>query len=148
MKRRRAWESVDWSKSTTQIARDLNCGITEVSRRRRMDAPTTIGQLPDRGTRIMDWRKVDFNMSTSELSRLYGVTPQAVSVARRRHAAHTLVKMRPKSGIDWAAVDFRGRRNVELVRELGVSHPTVSRWRKAMAPETVRGYGRGQSGQG
>ena len=45
---RRDWASVDWSKRTSDIARELGCGVPQVSRARRKHAPATVAIRPGR----------------------------------------------------------------------------------------------------
>lgn len=79
------WAEIDWSQSTTQIARKLGCSLQCVSVKRRKYAPSTI-----RERKNIDWLSVDWSKSTKELAKELGIKSYNLSAARRKYAPETV----------------------------------------------------------
>lgn len=85
IKRKYNWAEIDWSQSTTQIARQLGCRIEYVSVNRKKYATSTI-----RERKNIDWSSVDWLKSTKELAKELGVKGYNLSAARRKYAPETV----------------------------------------------------------
>lgn len=82
------WESVDWTRSSTDLAIEFGVDVAEVSRARRRLAPETLGKT--RRVWATWFRDLDWSKRTSQLSRETGKSSCLVSLMRRAHAPHTL----------------------------------------------------------
>lgn len=86
--RRYAWEQLDWSRSTVQLARELGVSPSAVSQQRGKYAPATLGHRRD--TSAIDWAAIDWRKGTMSLAAELSVSPGAVTARRKKHAPHTL----------------------------------------------------------
>lgn len=72
------WDSVDWSQSNRQIARQLGASLAYISRMRGELAPGT-------GPNIR-WSKVDWSLKTGVLADKFQVHRSYVTMMRKKHA--------------------------------------------------------------
>lgn len=79
------WATVDWSQSTSEIAKKLGLSGVAVSIARRKHAPDTI-RFHRMAIPAETWRDVDWSMRTTDIARKLGCSVSSVSAARRRHA--------------------------------------------------------------
>lgn len=79
------YKLVDWTKPTSQLAKELNCHKSAIAFARRKYAPDTV-----RPKRVIDWSKVDWSRSTTEIAKELGVSPTNLSQVRKKLAPETL----------------------------------------------------------
>lgn len=89
-------KSLDWSKSTDQLSKELNLSKSTISKYRKSYAPETMGIRFATNSRYSD---VDWSRPDRDLYRELGITKQAISLARRKHAPETVGKVRAKNNI-------------------------------------------------
>lgn len=82
--RRIRWTSLDWSKSTSEISRELGVSAVTVSIARRKHAPDTVQSQRAR-IREEQWQAVDWSKTSTEIAHDLGCSLSSVSHARRRH---------------------------------------------------------------
>jgi len=76
---------VDWSRSNSDLARELNVGRTHVAAMRRERAPDTIGHNTGSKRASRFWASVDWSLSNKEIAQKYGYNPGSVKRARRTY---------------------------------------------------------------
>lgn len=109
------WGTVDWSKPTWQLAKDLERSPARISAQRRKYAPHTVARKPV----VANWSKVDWSKSTWQLAEDLGVSGPYVAAQRRTYAPQTI-----RRRINWESVDLT-RPTRELARELKVTYATI-----------------------
>ena len=91
-KPQRDYSLIDWSRKTSDLAKEL--GITEgnLSRLRRKYAKETINQNKnkDKIKYKVDWLKVDWSKKTKQISLDLSVPYETVNQMRRKHAPQTI----------------------------------------------------------
>lgn len=85
----------------------------------------------------IDWAKVDWTQTDTEISNSTGICPSRVGRARKTLAPRTFSdgkRGRPAlfTGVDWSKVDL-SRPTAEIARELGVSQTGVRRQKQKLA---------------
>lgn len=84
--------------------------------------------------RRINWGAVDWSKSTSQISNRLGIAGVAVSIARRKHAPHTIRFHRTAIPSEtWRQVDW-SMRTTDIANSLGCSISSVSAARRRHAP--------------
>jgi hypothetical protein len=85
---------LDWSRKTSDLAKELNMTEGNVSRLRRKHAKETINQNKnkDKVKYNIDWAKVDWSKKTKQISLDFSIPYETVNQARRRYAPETIKK--------------------------------------------------------
>lgn len=138
------WNRIDWKrKSDEQISTEINVTIPRIKEKRAQLAPKTIKKPKEfnptfkERQKNINWNKIDWNKSRSQLTSELGVAPATINYWRKRLAPHTITTAyRPK--VDWRKVDWR-KPTSQLARELKANIAWVSAKRRQLAPHTVRG---------
>jgi hypothetical protein len=130
------FDSVDWSRPTADIARDLGVDPNYISHRRRHYAPDTIQkQKPHKPTGI-DWGSplIDWTQSDREIAEHFGIKDLTIVHGRRmRYAPETADKWFNWRQVDWATVDW-DKSNDEIGGLVGCSPYTIARVRERIFP--------------
>lgn len=85
------WGNVDWSKSTSVVARELGADPSHVSKARLIHAPETANSsiVAPKG---INWSTVDWSQSNADIARATGVQHSSVVIQRHRYAPETIGK--------------------------------------------------------
>lgn len=112
----RDWESVDWSRPTTEIARKMRSSVSTVSQMRNRYAPETMERR--KPTATVDWAAVDWRRPTADLAASLRMADSYVSTMRRRYAPETV---RPQARVPlYLDVDWERPLKV-IAAELGIT---------------------------
>lgn len=112
------YDGVDWSKSTSEIARELGVSASAVcqARHRRGVRRPHPGRPPR-----ADWDSVDWTRIDAEIARDVGVSRERVRQKRRALGARDSVKPHERRREQLQAMDTSQLTLEEVARELGVS---------------------------
>ena len=132
------WLAVDWSKPGPEIARELNVSRQRVHQmRRKLNAP-------DPHTAADSLRALGPNFTAEQAADTLGLSPGRVrAIARQNNIPLAPMPRGTPSKYAWGEVDWEGRTNAEIVKDLGMngsfaaSCVRVSRERRARAPHTI-----------
>lgn len=87
------WKVINWNLPNHEIASELGCCHTQVSRARKKHAPETIGEFRSTGRKVViDWSNADWLKSGRVLARQYKVDRMTVYANRRKFAPETIKK--------------------------------------------------------
>lgn len=93
------WTTVNWQQTSQAIAKEVHCSPPTVSKMRRIYAPGTPDPDVIRQERLETlrqktghWAKLDWSLTTRELTHLTGATRQVIAYNRKIHAPHTIVR--------------------------------------------------------
>lgn len=123
------WEDVDWSKGTSQIAREKQTSPAHVWKVRLKLAPETISENKDYST--IDWAK-----NNEQIVSETHIPIRQIIKLRKKFAPETVGEYYGKN-TDWNSVDW-SKSTSELSDELGVAISTVSNFRSKYAPHTLK----------
>ena len=129
------WDAVDWSLTNREIARELGVSHQRIAqvRFRRGEQPSSGSHDTRRKRRVVEMAKT---LPVSEIARRLGVSRQAVYSLLAR-AGVKAVNARGGSRPDawkypWDDVDWVGKYDSQIARELGCAGPVVSQARKRL----------------
>jgi hypothetical protein len=123
------FESADWSKSSREIAEELDVSYNHVSvLRRRFDS------VPKEPRAMQKWKNTDWSKSNVQIAQESGLSYSSVSQYRRRFD--------PVSRTDrviqkWESVDWT-KSNAQIAQESGATYAYVSRLRRRFDPASKR----------
>ena len=122
------WETVDWTKSNSEIASTLDCHEHTVSKKRcalfGCVKPSFDG---------VDWSK----QNNVAIALQTGASLGYVSQIRGILAPDTVDNANSHKGGDWNSVDW-SKSNIEIPKDMGVSPSAVSSQRRTMALDTLK----------
>jgi DNA-binding CsgD family transcriptional regulator len=127
------FSSMDWSKSSIELAKENGLSVETFKRQRRRHAPETVKPA----AKIIDWSIVDWSKTSREIAHDLSVPKSTVTQARHIYAPDTVVPRAPMLNVDWPNVDWYGLGTKEIAQMHGVSTSIVSSYRKRYAPSTV-----------
>ena len=90
-KRDHDYSLIDWSKSTTELAAELNITKNNLSRLRREFAPKTIDKSNRNKLKYkVDWFMVDWSKKNIDLASELKVPKETIAQKRQKFAANTI----------------------------------------------------------
>ena len=126
--RQRDLSKVDWTKSDTEIARELSITRQGVSyHRQRLGASIPTRQPPPE--RIA-WSKLDWSMKNAELARQTGSNAQMIAQQRRRWSSLVVTVGPSRQFSDVFARADWSKSDAQLSQELGLRRSTVYVYRQ------------------
>jgi hypothetical protein len=89
--RQRDYSLIDWSKSTTELAAELNIKKSNLSRLRRQFAPKTIDKSNKNKLKYqVDWFMVDWSKRNIDIAAELNIPKETIGQKRQKFAANTI----------------------------------------------------------
>ena len=90
-KRKQDYSLIDWSKSTTELAAELNIKQSNLSRLRSQFAPKTIDKSNKNKLKYtVDWFMVDWSKRNIDLAAELNIPKETIAQKRQKFAANTI----------------------------------------------------------
>jgi hypothetical protein len=130
------WESLDWTKNNAALAREVGMSRERVRQVRiELGKPVSTGRAM--GKALLKERVLACyspELTLAEIAEKSGVSRDTARCALKEVGKKAKRSVRK---YDWLAVDW-AKINVEIARELGVTEPYVSEYRKMYAPDGLK----------